>query len=321
MPQREGEERGGSWRGERRRWVRCCQTRPQNRRQTDTQTTHKHNTHTNTTRKLHTNYTQATHKLHTTPQAEISAIRDDVAPAWLKEPLSLEETAARYVRPSLQSAFLGLCTRPVRDYLDRFGFRSDLVKVMYAVTDGFSGLNGGWDTPGTGLNFLAHNMCRLPGAGGTWMVVAGGMGAVTRQLAAAALAAGARIETNARVAAVDVANGGGGAGGGAAAAGVVLEDGRRIAARVVVGGCGVLWFFAALALCALGGLIQHKSHPIHNECKTFKTLTQTHTTHTQTYTQQRKHKTPSACATSPAPPPSRAPSTPAWTRCAATARR
>lgn len=47
----------------------------------------------------------------------------------------------------------------------------------------------------------------------------------------------------------------------------------------------------------------------------------THTTHTQTYTQQRKHKTPSACATSPAPPPSRAPSTPAWTRCAATARR
>jgi hypothetical protein len=31
-------------------------------------------------------------------------------------------------------------------------------KVMYAVTDGFSGLNGGWDTPGTGLNFLVHNM-------------------------------------------------------------------------------------------------------------------------------------------------------------------
>lgn len=32
---------------------------------------------------------------------------------------------------------------------------------MYAVTDGFSGLNGGWDTPGTGLNFLAHNMVGL----------------------------------------------------------------------------------------------------------------------------------------------------------------
>lgn len=36
---------------------------------------------------------------------------------------------------------------------------------MYAVTDGFSGLNGGWDTPGTGLNFLAHNMARTQGEG------------------------------------------------------------------------------------------------------------------------------------------------------------
>lgn len=26
------------------------------------------------------------------------------------------------------------------------------------TTDGFSGLNGGWDTPGTGMNFLVHNM-------------------------------------------------------------------------------------------------------------------------------------------------------------------
>lgn len=31
---------------------------------------------------------------------------------------------------------------------------------MYAVTDGFSGLNGTWDTPGTGMNFLVHNMVR-----------------------------------------------------------------------------------------------------------------------------------------------------------------
>jgi hypothetical protein len=42
----------------------------------------------------------------------------------------------------------------------RFGFRSDLLRAMYAVTDGFSGLNGTWDTPGTGMNFLVHNMVR-----------------------------------------------------------------------------------------------------------------------------------------------------------------
>lgn len=42
----------------------------------------------------------------------------------------------------------------------RFGFKSDLLRAMYAVTDGFSGLNGTWDTPGTGMNFLVHNMVR-----------------------------------------------------------------------------------------------------------------------------------------------------------------
>lgn len=63
------------------------------------------------------------------------------------------------------------------------------------TTDGFSGLNGGWDTPGSGHNFLVHNMCRLPGADGTWMVVEGGMGVVTQRLAAAAMRAGAKIHT------------------------------------------------------------------------------------------------------------------------------
>lgn len=32
------------------------------------------------------------------------------------------------------------------------------------TTDGFSGLNGGWDTPGTGMNFLVHNMVRQAAA-------------------------------------------------------------------------------------------------------------------------------------------------------------
>ena len=167
-----------------------------------------------------------------------------------------------------------LCRQPVSAYLERFGFRSDLLKAMYAVTDGVSGLTATWDMPGSGLNFLCHNMvqpflkgsdlglpmldsrsqglrglleghiaalmktyntlmgvtrtmakkelcsarahpllcspdasrcscphgrvaklkdcsccgarqCRLPGAEGTWMVVRGGMGTVTSQLAQA----------------------------------------------------------------------------------------------------------------------------------------
>src|SRR6266480_1507761 len=35
-------------------------------------------------------------------QREISAIRDDVAPTWLEEPLSIEDTASKYVRPALR---------------------------------------------------------------------------------------------------------------------------------------------------------------------------------------------------------------------------
>jgi hypothetical protein len=228
-------------------------------------------------------------------QAEMDALREDVAPTWLAEPLSLEETAERYVRPALRNTFVDLCRQPVAHYLDRFGFRSDLLRAMYAVTDGFSGLNGTWDTPGTGMNFLVHNMvslllllllllrfvwhteqtvpgydcerndvdgcctfqlqivgwpakwhlcgvdsskggttasqrpatalnwlllllllllcsfavlqCRLPNSGGTWMVVEGGMGAVTQQLAAAARQAGAHIHTGAAVQQIEVKDG------------------------------------------------------------------------------------------------------------------
>src|SRR6267378_2482365 len=128
-------------------------------------------------------------------QAEIAQIRDDVAPTWLLEPLSIEDTAAKYLRPSLRQVFVDLCRKPVGHYLDRFGFESDLVKAMYAVTDGFSGLYGTWDTPGTGMNFLVHNMCRLPDSGGTWMIVEGGMGTISQRFADAARRHGAKIET------------------------------------------------------------------------------------------------------------------------------
>src|SRR6266545_1645846 len=90
----------------------------------------------------------------------------------------------------------------VADYLARFEFRSELLMSMYAVTDGLSGLNAGPDDPGTGNNFLVHNMCRLPGAGGTWMIVAGGMGTVSATFAAAATRAGAVIVPGTPVASV-----------------------------------------------------------------------------------------------------------------------
>ncbi|MGI5213702.1 phytoene desaturase family protein [Plantactinospora sp. CA-290183] len=162
-------------------------------------------------------------------QAELAALREDLAPAWLAEPLPVEETADRHIRPALRQVFVDLVRGSVADYLARFDFRSELLVSMYAVTDGLSGLNAGPDDPGTGHNFLAHNMCRLPGAGGTWMIVAGGMGTVAATVADAARSAGARIFSGTPVAAITVDGG--------AASGVVVADGREIAAPVVLGAC------------------------------------------------------------------------------------
>ncbi|MFY1695149.1 MULTISPECIES: phytoene desaturase family protein [unclassified Solwaraspora] len=162
-------------------------------------------------------------------QAELAALRDDLAPAWLAEPLPVEQTADRYVRPALRQVFVDLVRGSVADYLARFAFRSELLVAMYAVTDGLSGLTAGPDDPGTGHNFLVHNMCRLPGADGTWMIAAGGMGTVSRTFADAARAAGARIVTGAPVTGITVTNG--------AVDGVVVGDGRAVTAEVVLGAC------------------------------------------------------------------------------------
>ena len=157
---------------------------------------------------------------------ELAALRDDIGPTWMQEPLSIEETAERFVRAPLRQIFVDLCRKPVGEYIDRFGFKSDLVRAMYAVTDGFSGLYGSWDTPGTGMNFLVHNMCRLPSSDGTWMIVKGGMGTVTRLFAEAAQKHGATIECNRRVERLRIDGG--------RVTGVVLATGEEIAADVVV---------------------------------------------------------------------------------------
>ena len=162
-------------------------------------------------------------------QTEIGQLRDDLAPAWLAEPMSVEDTAERYIRPGLRETFVDLVRGDVASYLERFDFASELIVAMYAVTDGLSGLHAGPDTPGSGHNFLVHNMCRLPGSDGTWMIVRGGMGTVTATIADRARAAGARIFTDAAVAAVTTGNG--------AVTGVALADGRTIEASTVVAGC------------------------------------------------------------------------------------
>jgi phytoene dehydrogenase-like protein len=160
---------------------------------------------------------------------EIAALCEDVAPTWLEQPLSIEDTAERYVRRELRDVFVRLCRGPIGEYLGRFEFDNELLPAMYAVTDAFSGLYGGWDTPGTGMNFLVHNMCRLPGSGGTWMIVKGGMGTITERLLLAYRQAGGSLLVNQPVERVMVEQG--------SVRGVGLANGAALRARVVVAGC------------------------------------------------------------------------------------
>jgi phytoene dehydrogenase-like protein len=157
---------------------------------------------------------------------ELAALREDLAPAWLAAPLPVEETAERHVRPALRETFVRMVRGSAMDYLERFGFASETVLAMYAVTDGAPGLTGSPWSPGSGHNLLVHSMCRLPGADGTWMVVRGGMGTVTTRLARLATAAGARIRTGCEVARVETAGG--------AATGVVTAAGDTVTARAVL---------------------------------------------------------------------------------------
>jgi len=159
-------------------------------------------------------------------QNELSMLREDIAPTWLQSPRSIEDTAERHVRPALRRVFVDLCRGSVGAYLQRFGFQSELLEAMYAVTDGFTGLHGDWDTPGSGMNFLAHNMCRLPGSDGTWMVVKGGMGTVTQVLAEAAERARAEIVLGATVTSIETQ--------GSVVTGVATEEGDLHRARVVM---------------------------------------------------------------------------------------
>lgn len=124
---------------------------------------------------------------------ELARLRDDLAPSWLQPALTVEETAERFVRPPLRQAYVDLVRGSALDYLRRFGFESDELLAMYAATDGMPGSALAPDEPGTGHNLLVHSMCRLPGSGGTWMAVDGGMGTVTDRLRRRAADAGAEI--------------------------------------------------------------------------------------------------------------------------------
>jgi phytoene dehydrogenase-like protein len=123
-----------------------------------------------------------------------------------------------------QRDVLDLFTKSARDFLDGW-FESDPIKAAL----GFDAIVGNYaspDTPGSAYVLLHHTFGGVNGKKGNWGHAIGGMGAITQAMAQACAGAGVEILLNAPVAGVEVRNG--------RATGVALQDGRTVAADVVV---------------------------------------------------------------------------------------
>ncbi|HEX2501760.1 MAG TPA: NAD(P)/FAD-dependent oxidoreductase [Methylomirabilota bacterium] len=141
-------------------------------------------------------------------------------PYFLAPAPTYAELAARVHGTPDEEVFETLLTRPMWDLVHEY-FESD---VMRAHTLNAQDL-GDPRAPGSALVY-AYIRVNLRSAPGTVGIVKGGMGSITRAMAAAAVEAGVTIRTDVEVARVDVRNG--------RAVGVVLADGGNVGADAVV---------------------------------------------------------------------------------------
>src|SRR5262245_26316227 len=125
--------------------------------------------------------------------------------------------AARRLDPLDLNFLVQLATRGVADVLDGW-FESEELKA-FLCSQAVIGAYGGVHQPGTAFLLLHDVLGGVEGAAGVWGVVVGGMGAITRALAAAGRERGVAVRTQARVLAIELADGG-------KATGVRLESGE-----------------------------------------------------------------------------------------------
>jgi phytoene dehydrogenase-like protein len=151
--------------------------------------------------------------------AELDAISQDLAIAWIAAPMAIEDIRERYVRPELRDAFTTLVRGSFAEYVARFDIHSATLKALLAV-DALGGSFSSWDTPGSAAPLLVRH------AAGDDAIPAGGMAVLARTLADAARAAGVIFTTGTAVTQILVD--------GNAAGGVVLDDGRILRAGAVV---------------------------------------------------------------------------------------
>jgi len=135
-----------------------------------------------------------------------------------------------------QRLLVDLFTKSASDYLDQW-FESTHVKAAFAF-DGIVGAYASPQTPGTAYVLLHHCFGEVNGKTGVWGHAIGGMGAITRAMAACARQRGAEIRTDAAVAMLQMS--------GDRATGVVLASGEVIRARAVASNISPKLLFRAV---------------------------------------------------------------------------
>ena len=127
-------------------------------------------------------------------------------------------------------------TMSISEFLDEY-FETDVIKANFSIS-GIIGTALGPMSPGTAYVLLHHYMGEVDGSVGAWGYARGGMGAVTKALAASFEASGGTIRTGAAVEQVLVRNG--------KATGVVLEGGEEVTGKLVVSNADVKRTFLKL---------------------------------------------------------------------------
>ncbi|MGB3899154.1 MAG: NAD(P)/FAD-dependent oxidoreductase [Mesorhizobium sp.] len=127
-------------------------------------------------------------------------------------------------------------TMSIAEFLDEY-FETDVIKANFAIS-GIIGTALGPMSPGTAYVLLHHYMGEVDGSVGAWGYARGGMGAVTKALAASFQACGGTIRTGAEVERVLV--------GGGKATGVLLAGGEEIDGKLVVSNADVKRTFLKL---------------------------------------------------------------------------
>ncbi len=147
-----------------------------------------------------------------------------VEPTLLAPPVPMADLVGLFRGPEAEDLLRHVMLMSASDLLDEY-FESEEVKASL-VTGAVAGTMAGPRTPGTAYVLGHHTLGNIGDIKGVWGWARGGMGGITKALAASARHHGAEVRTGQEVARIVVQGG--------IAAGVEMADGRRLTSEVVL---------------------------------------------------------------------------------------